>query len=604
MIIYKSKNVLAVAMVFFLAAAGIWATGDTEGSGDGLVSPADIDTKPVYGGNLVTADNTWTSVWDPTVLIHGIQVVPAIYDQLFEFDITKGPRGTGEFTLHDHNWLNPNAFTGQVIESNTVLSPTQMKWKVRRGIHYHNRPPANGRELTREDVLVTWATVAAEPRSGLMYKGDEILMMTPDPSDDWTINVEMSQPDTLGLWAYIITSLNGVLPAEYWRDTSINREDWRNHMGSGPFWPSEVVEGSHITYTKNPDYWQTDPLNPGNQLPYLDTMQIVAFADGAARVAALRSGKLDRMVIPGMTPVELQALQRSNPEIQTGPSWPLGQYATVRADLEPWSDIRVRHAAMLAVNHEELKDLLGQEHYFYPGFPTKESVGKPEHFTKAELDAVAPHIGRLYEHHPDEAERLLDEAGYPRGADGIRFETSIIADPATAQNYEAFMAYFEDVGIRVNFDMMPNGAHYAATGGAAGPNDEIYTGLAAHDHGATSIGIMPITFWSAPWRPFYIMGRIQGTPAAIEAERMWDAVNNAPVGTAENERLLLEYHLFWMNELWFLDFGSVNTYQAWQPWVKGKEGMSGYATAQYHFTKYFWIDAAQKMELSGRAANE
>ena len=32
--------------------------------------------------------------------------------------------------------------------------------------------------------------------------------------------------------------------------------------------------------------------------------------------------------------------------------------------------------------------------------------------------------------------------------------------------------------------------------------------------------------------------------------------------------------------------------------------MSGYATAQYHFTKYFWIDAAQKMELSGRAANE
>ena len=59
-----------------------------------------------------------------------------------------------------------------------------------------------------------------------------------------------------------------------------------------------------------------------------------------------------------------------------------------------------------------------------------------------------------------------------------------------------------------------------------------------------------------------------------------------------------------MNQQWFLDFGAINTYQAWQPWVKGKAGMSGYATAQYHFTKYFWIDAAQKMELSGRAANE
>ena len=226
------------------------------------------------------------------MLIHGIQVVPAIYDQLFEFDITKGPRGTGEYTLEDHNWLALGALRGQVIESNEVISPTQMKWKVRRGIHYHNRPPANGRELTREDVLVTWATVAAEPRAGLMYKGDEILKMTPDPSDDWTINVEMSEPDTLGLWAYIITSLNGVLPAEYWRDTSINREDWRNHMGSGPYFPTEVVEGSHITYAKNPDYWQTDPLNPGNQLPYLDTMQIVAFADGSAgRGAAQRQAR-------------------------------------------------------------------------------------------------------------------------------------------------------------------------------------------------------------------------------------------------------------------------------------------------------------------------
>ena len=603
MVIGKWKAVFAVATAVLLAASGVWASPAAEEGSSGDMAPSEIDTNPVYGGNLVTADNTWTSVWDPTVLIHGIQVVPAIYDQLFEFDIAKGPRGTGEYTLEDHNWLALGALRGQVIESNEVISPTQMKWTVRRGIHYHNRPPANGRELTREDVLVTWATVAAEPRSGLMYKGDEMLRMTADPSDDWTINVEMADPDTLGLWAYIITSLNGVLPAEYWQDTSINREDWRNHMGSGPYWPTEVVEGSHITYAKNPDYWQTDPLNPGNQLPYLDTMQIVAFADGAARVAALRSGKLDRMVVPGMTPVELQALQRSNPEIQTGPSWTLGQYAAVRADLEPWSDIRVRHAAMMAVNHAELQEFHG-EHYSYPAFPTKPSVGKPEHLSKEELDEIAPDIGRLYGYHPDEAEKLLDEAGYPRGDDGIRFETSIIADPQTAQYYEAFMGYLEDVGIRVNFNMIPNGAHYAAVGGAAGPNDEVFTGLAAHDHGATSIGILGIAFWNAPYRPFYSMGRIQGSPEALEAERLWLDVNKATFGSDEHTRLWQELHLFWMNQQWFLDFGAINTYQAWQPWVKGKAGMSGYATAQYHFTKYFWIDAAQKMELSGRAANE
>ena len=94
----KIKTVLAVAAAALLAATGAWATGEEEGSSEAaMMSPSDIDTVPVYGGNLTTADNTWSSVWDPTVLQHGIQVVPAIYYQLFEYDITQGPRGTGEW---------------------------------------------------------------------------------------------------------------------------------------------------------------------------------------------------------------------------------------------------------------------------------------------------------------------------------------------------------------------------------------------------------------------------------------------------------------------------------------------------------------------------
>ena len=112
--ICKWKTVFAGATAVLLAATGAWATGEEEGS-SGAMSPSDIDTKPVYGGNLTTADNTWSSVWDPTVLIHGIQVVPAIYDQLFEYDITQGPRGTGEWGLNDFNWQNPNVITFQVI---------------------------------------------------------------------------------------------------------------------------------------------------------------------------------------------------------------------------------------------------------------------------------------------------------------------------------------------------------------------------------------------------------------------------------------------------------------------------------------------------------
>ena len=57
---------------------------------------------------------------------------------------------------------------------------------------------------------------------------------------------------------------------------------------------------------------------------------------------------------------------------------------------------------------------------------------------------------QYYRYDPEEAERLLDEAGYPRGADGTRFSTIY-------QHYEFFdlgyyqiaMDYLRQIGIDV-----------------------------------------------------------------------------------------------------------------------------------------------------------
>ena len=319
---------------------------------------------------------------------------------------------------------------------------------------------------------------------------------------------------------------------------------------------------------------------------------------------SVRSGKLDRQVQNGLTPTQVDDLRRSNPEILTNETWAHGQYAALRADLAPWNDLRVRQAAMLAVDHEALRDFFTPEHSHYPGFPVKRSAGKPQYHTGAELNAVRPDLARLYEYHPDEAERLLDEAGYPRGEDGIRFETSFITDSTLDENYPAYFAYFEDVGIRVNMDPIPNGGHWGMIGGADGPNDERFTGLAFHNAGGTSFSVLATHFWNAPYRPFYSMGRIQGSPEALEVERLFEAVNLLEANTPEWTDALLDLVFYWQEQLWFLDFGAVHEYMAWQPWVKGMEGMSGLQTYQYHFTKYFWIDAALKKEISGRDADE
>ena len=39
-------------------------------------------------------------------------------------------------------------------------------------------------------------------------------------------------------------------------------QDWRNLVGTGPFMLTDVVEGSSMTYVKNPDYWGYDEKVP------------------------------------------------------------------------------------------------------------------------------------------------------------------------------------------------------------------------------------------------------------------------------------------------------------------------------------------------------
>ena len=51
--------------------------------------------------------------------------------------------------------------------------------------------------------------------------------------------------------------------------------DWERAIGTGAFTIEEYVEGSYLYYERNPDYWQTNPIGPGegDQLPYLDSIR-------------------------------------------------------------------------------------------------------------------------------------------------------------------------------------------------------------------------------------------------------------------------------------------------------------------------------------------
>ena len=72
-------------------------------------------------------------------------------------------------------------------------------------------------------------------------------------------------------------------------------KDWRNVVGTGPLRLTDVVEGSSVTWEKNPDYWGYDEKFPHNRLPYIDEYRSLLMPDMSTRLAALRTGKIDYM---------------------------------------------------------------------------------------------------------------------------------------------------------------------------------------------------------------------------------------------------------------------------------------------------------------------
>ena len=94
--------------------------------------------------------------------------------------------------------------------------------------------------------------------------------------------------------------------------------DWRNLVGTGPFELTNYVEGTVVTYARNPNYWGYDEKYPQNRLPYVDEVRSPIMPEEATRIAALRSGKVDFLGYASVlrSVDQAESLERTNPEIE------------------------------------------------------------------------------------------------------------------------------------------------------------------------------------------------------------------------------------------------------------------------------------------------
>ena len=202
-------------------------------------------------------------------------------------------------------------------------------------------------------------------------------------------------------------------------------------------------------------YWAFDEKFPENRLPYADEIQILIMPDAATRLAALRSGKIDWLRDQSAEQAEI--LQRTNPELLMTNSLNNRSTGSYSLDVRkpPFDDIRVRQAMQLALDIESINTAL------YNGLAWTtplETVGVPQTEFRIPFEEWPEEVKANYGYDPERAETLLDEAGYPRGADGIRFKTTMNAMdlPRMDLDYaQVAKDYWSQIGVDVEIKLEP-----------------------------------------------------------------------------------------------------------------------------------------------------
>ena len=473
------------------------------------------------------------------------------------------------------------------------ISPDRLTYTfhIRQGVHWHNKPPMNGRELTADDIVFNYhrylglGSGFTEPSPSFMSFVSAVGIESVTATDKWTVVMKLKEPRLFGMDRILDDYAIYMNPPEVIKEHG-DVKDWRNLVGTGPFEMTDFVEGSSATYTKNPDYWAYDEKYPENRLPYIDQLRYLILTEEATRLAALRTGMVDYAGVNG-SPAQiisvdvLESLKRTNPELVF---WPFKYRSdnsfSMNVSKPPFDDINVRKAMQMALDLETIYST------YYKGYGSTKPQGGIADSVEGwsiPFEGWPEEVKKVYTFDPAGAEALLDAAGYPRGADGTRFKT-VLTHYATydATFSELAAAYWGAIGIDVEVQVTP------ASEFSSLRQEGLFEMITAELSGAPSpSSAFPTAYWSkARWNQSYV--KDPDFDALYEAWVRADTLEEAQSLTKEALMYALERH-------WSIWGGEMPQWNVSQPWVMGYNGEIWLGVGQNDsWFARLWIDSELK----------
>jgi peptide/nickel transport system substrate-binding protein len=369
----------------------------------------------------------YSETFDISTMVYGMEPTHMIYDGLVSVDTNYEyqPGGLAE------RW--------EVSDDGTVTT-----FYLKEGVTFHDGSEFNA------DVVKWWLEEMTKEEACCAYMYNAITEV--EVIDDYTVALHTEGP--FPALFYYLSGLWGLIMSQEAYESLGPDEYASNPVGTGPFMLEEWVFNERLVLVKNPDYnWAaewTGHEGPAN----LDKIIYRIIPEDATRLIELEAGDVHLV---------MEAPWRELPNYIANPDYQVVEvpdatiwFIGMNVDAPIIADLRTRQA----IGHAVDRDLLQQTIYMGLGRATNT-------YLAGELPADQGVTAPSYD--PDEAARLLAEAGWAMGDDGIlvaenvegveagtvfEFDYWTYQDDEARRLAEVTQRMLADVGIKANITPM------------------------------------------------------------------------------------------------------------------------------------------------------
>lgn len=303
-----------------------------------------------------------------------------------------------------------------------------------------------GNELTADDVVYSFERMYSDEttlQASILLKTANVDPEKPvEKIDDYTIKYNLTAPSALDL-AVLAYPLIGILDSTEVKKHATKDDPWASEWlsehtaGFGPYQVESLDPGTEVRYSSNPNYFGDKSF---------EDVVIRAVPEGSSRVQLLNSGEVDMISEPPID--QLETIEESSAANVSQTADTNRHNLTLSEQSETLSNPKVRQAFNYAINRPGIVDSIYQ--------------GYVEPATTPIATALFDDQPSTGEYDPDQAQKLLADAGYPDGFEMTLTYNTERPGPFAENLARLIQTDLAAVGIDVKLQAVPSNTDFEA----------------------------------------------------------------------------------------------------------------------------------------------